>query len=150
MTDQVNIGVELAGDDQAKMLKLQEWHLALAEAAKVKPIIEKEQALRKEVMSLFFPAPKEGANDFPLPQGWTLKGTHKLDRKIDEAALPAVKEQLREKGYNPDPLIDLKPSLNTAVYRTLSDDNRKIFDQALTIKPGSPTLELKPPKEPKQ
>lgn len=138
--------------EQEKYLKLQEWQLALQAAAEVKPVIEKEQTLRKEVMAIFFPEPVEGTNKFPLAQGWELKGTHKIDRKVDEAALPAVQSQLREMGVNPDPLVQMKPSLDTKAYRSLVQINpeaAKVFEQALTIKPGSPTLELVPPKEKK-
>jgi hypothetical protein len=31
----------------------------------------------------------------------------------------------------------------------LLEDHKKIFDEALVIKPGTPSLELVPPKEPK-
>lgn len=130
--------------------KLEEWRQALNKVVEVKPFIEAEQALRKEVMALFFPDAKEGANTVDLEAGWKLKGTHKIDRKIDESALPAVKSQLREMKINPDDLVEMKPSLNTKNYRslqTLNPEACKVFEQALTIKPGSPTLELIAPKE---
>lgn len=126
--------------------KLTEWQAAKAEADKVKPIIEREQALRKEVFGSFFPAPTEGTNKFDLPEGWTLKGTYKIDRKVDEQAVPAVTEALRGMGVNVDLLIGYEPKLKTATYKELTAEQRAIFDQALTIKPGSPTLELVPPK----
>lgn len=126
--------------------KLTEWQTAMAEAVKAKPIIEKEQALRKEVFALFFPAPVEGTNKFDLLEGWELKGTYKIDRKVDEAAVPAVTEALREMGVNADLLISYEPKLKTATYRELTAEQRVVFDQALTIKPGSPTLELIAPK----
>ena len=70
----------------AQQIKLQEWNEALVAATEAKKAIEKEQALRKEIMALFFPAPEEGTNKVDLGAGWTLKATHKIDRKIDEAA----------------------------------------------------------------
>lgn len=126
--------------------KLTEWQNTKAEADKVKPIIEKEQALRKEVFGLFFPAPTEGTNKFDLPEGWTLKGTYKIDRKVDEQAVPAITEALRGMGVNVDLLVAYEPKLKTATYKELTAEQRVVFDQALTIKPGSPTLELVPPK----
>lgn len=126
--------------------KLTEWQAAKAAADAVKPTVEKEQTLRKEVFALFFPAPIEGTNKFDLPEGWALKGTYKIDRKVDEQAVPAVSEALRGMGVNVDLLIGYEPKLKTATYRELTAEQRGIFDQALTIKPGSPTVELVAPK----
>jgi len=132
-----------------RIAKLQEWHQAVLAAQEAKKVVEAEQALRKEVMALFFPEPVEGANKFELEAGWSLKATHKIERKVDEAALPAVLQQLREMGINPDPLIRTKPDLDTKAYKSLvqiNPDAAHVFEQALTIKPGSPTVELVPPK----
>lgn len=135
--------------DAAQNQKLNEWTASLAAAEVAKLAIAREQELRKEVMALFFPAPKEGVNSLPLQAGWTLKATHKLERKLDEAALPAVLKQLREMGVNPDTLIRTKPELETKAYKSLAQINPaaiRVFEQALTIKPGSPVVELIPPK----
>lgn len=132
-----------------RIAKLQEWHQAVLAAQEAKKVVEAEQALRKEVMALFFPEPVEGTNKFELEAGWSLKATHKIERKVDEAALPAVLQQLREMGVNPDPLIRTKPDLDTKAYKSLvqiNPDAAHVFEQALTIKPGSPTVELVPPK----
>ncbi len=110
------------------------------------PIVAEEMRLRKLVFALAFPTPVEGTNDLDLPNGWKIKGTYKLDRKLDEAALPAVLETLRQQGVVADSLIRRKPEIDTKAYRALSDANRLIFEQAMTIKPASPTLELNPPK----
>ena len=136
-----------------KMARLGEWYKSVQEAAAVKPIIENEQALRKEVMGLFFPTPVEGTNTVDLEGGWKLKGVHKLDRKVDEAALEAVMKKLREEyQYNADTLIKQEPKLDTKAYKalvTINPEAAKAFEEALTIKPGSPTLELIAPKESK-
>lgn len=132
-----------------RMALLRDWNTAVAQVATCKPLIAQEQELRKAVMAEFFPTPKEGVNNLDMGQGWTLKGTYKIDRKVDEAALPAVKEQLRELGINADTLVKYKPELATTSYKALPEQARLIFDTALTIKPGSPTLELIPPKEKK-
>ena len=132
-----------------RVAKLQEWHQAVLAAQEAKKVVEAEQALRKEVMALFFPEPVEGTNKFELEAGWSLKATHKIERKVDESALPAVLQQLREMGINPDPLIRTKPDLDTKAYKSLAQinpDAAHVFEQALTIKPGSPTVELVPPK----
>lgn len=132
-----------------RMALLRDWNTAVAQVAACKPIITQEQELRKAVMAEFFPVPKEGVNSLDMGQGWTLKGIYKIDRKVDEAALPAVKEKLRELGVNADTLIKYKPEVAITIYKALPEQARLIFDTALTIKPGSPTLELIPPKEKK-
>ena len=132
-----------------RVAKLQEWHQAVLAAQEAKKVVEAEQALRKEVMALFFPEPVEGTNKFELEAGRSLKATNKIERKVDEAALPAVLQLLREMGVNPDPLIRTKPDLDTKAYKSLvqiNPDAAHVFEQALTIKPGSPTVELVPPK----
>lgn len=130
---------------------LTSWYQALERAKEAKLLIEQEQALRKEVQALFFTDPKEGTNTEELTAGWKLKFTYKIDRKVDEAALPAVMQRLRDElKVNPDPLINHKPTLDTTAYKTLvqtNPDAAKVFEEALTIKPGSHTLELVPPKK---
>lgn len=130
---------------EEQMKLLEEWRLAKAEADAVKPIIAKEQELRKQVFDAFYPAPKEGTNTIDLVEGWKLKGVYKLDRKIDEAALPAVTEQLREMGVNADTLVRWSPILKIATYKELTAEQRAVFDQALIIKPSLPTIELVAP-----
>lgn len=114
--------------------------------------IAAEMALRKEVVALFFPSPKEGTNNAELPANWKLKYTHKIDRKVDEAAIDAVKIKLREMQVNPDPLLRTLHEVAVTEYKSLIQINpaaAKVFESALIIKPGSPTLELVPPKEKK-
>ena len=130
-------------------LLLSQWGAALAQLPDAKAIVENELKLRKETMAAFFPAPVEGVNTLDLEQGWELKATYKIDRKIDEAALPAVTLELRAMGVNADTLIRRKPELETKNYKMLVQTNpiaAKIFDQAMTSKPASPVLELKAPK----
>lgn len=128
---------------------LVEWELALMATKEAKLIIAKELKLRKEVIAALFPLPNEGTNILDLSSGWRLKYIHKLERKLDEAVLPAVNEQLRTLNVNLDTLVYRVPVLDLQQYRTLctiSPQAALIFDQALTIKPASPTLELVPPK----
>ena len=126
---------------------LQEWDGLKNQMLAFKPTVDREMEVRKRLFELAFPAPKEGVNSINLNGGWKFKGTYKLDRKIDEAALKPALDQLREQGINPDPLIKWKPELVTGDYKALSPANKAILDQALTIKPASPTVELIPPKE---
>lgn len=132
-------------EDQMRLLE--EWRQARAMVESVKPLIAREQELRKKVFAAFCPSPREGTNTLELDGGWKLKLVYKLDRKIDEAALPSVAEQLRGIGINVDTLVKWVPDLKTAVYRELTAEQRALFDQALIVKPATPVVELVPPKE---
>lgn len=132
-------------DEQVALLE--EWRHLKAEVERLAPTIAKERELRARVFTAFYPTPKEGTNTAELQDGWKLKGFYKLDRKVDEASLQAVSEQLRSMGVNSETLVGWEPKLKTATYRELTAEQRATFDQALTIKPGSPTLELLPPEE---
>lgn len=112
----------------------------------LKALRAKEMTLRKKIFDGAFPDPKEGTNNYELSDGYMLKGQYKLERHIDQGALDALKDKLREQGVNPDELVQYKPSLVTRQYRTLTEEQLKLFDQCLIVKPGSPSLEIVLPK----
>ena len=122
---------------------LGQWKTLNEQLASLK---DQEAKLRKEIFELAFPAPVEGANTLELPEGWKLKGTHKLNRSIDESALPAILETLRKKKVDTEPLIKYKPELSISAFRKMNPDHAHILEQALVIKPGMPSMELIPPK----
>lgn len=132
-----------------KRTLLIEWSQAQAKLAEVKSLVENEMRLRKQVMAAYFPTPVEGVNTCQLESGWEMKATYKIDRKLDEAALPAINIELRGMNVNPDPLVRLKLELDTAAYKSLTQINpaaAKVFEKAMISKPASPSIELKPPK----
>lgn len=90
--------------------------------------------------------PKEGTNAVDLADGFKLKAQRVVNREVDKATLEVMKEDFRKSGINPDLLIEYKPSLKVREYRTLTEEQRKLFDQALIIKDGSPQLEIVLPK----
>lgn len=111
-----------------------------------KPLVEKEMVLRRAVAVAAFADPKEGTNKVDLPNNWQLKLTHPIDRRVLEAELDINIEQLKAAGINVDEVVRWKPELNTKAYRELTDEQRKLLDTVLNIKPGTPSLELVPPK----
>lgn len=132
-----------------KRALLIEWSQAKAKLDEAKSLVENEMRLRKQVMTMYFPTPSEGINTYQLEAGWELKATYKIDRKIDEAALPAINVELRGMNVNPDPLVRFKPELDTTAYKSLVQINpeaAKVFEKAMISKPTSPSIELKPPK----
>lgn len=125
---------------------IQTWLEAKGAADAVKPLIAAELEARKALFDLVYTAPKEGVNKLDLGEGYTLKGSYKLERKIDDAALASVMEELRQDGVNPDFLVEWKPSLKIAAYRELTAEQAQTMDKALIIKPSTPTLELVAPR----
>lgn len=104
----------------------------------------REMELRRDLAAFFVPKPKEGTNRIE-GEGYEVKVGHTVSRKLDAASLDAVMVQFPE-GHPArvvGNLIQYKPALVLDFYRTLSDEDRKIFDQALTISDdGAPTLEI--------
>ena len=125
---------------------LAEWEKAKAAVPAAALVISREQDLRKKVIANVFPEPAEGVNKFDLANGWALKATCPVTRTVDDAAFDLLRPKLAELGVIADTLVKTKLSLETKAYRNLSDATRALVDEALTIKPGSYTLELVPPK----
>lgn len=130
-------------DVQLTVELLSEWYEMSVE---LKALRAKEMAMRKMIFGKAFVDPKEGTNKFELPDGYVLNGQYKLERKIDQGALDALKVKLRDKQVNPDKLVEYKPSLVLREYRKLDEDARQLFDQCLIVKPGSPSMEVVLPK----
>lgn len=109
-------------------------------------IQEEERSLRRTIFAVKFPDPKEGTNKTALGNGWELKATYPIDRKVDMPMLEAIQDQFFDMKIPPD-IIKMEPKLNIKPYRMLTAEQSKFFDQALIIKPGSVSLEIVPPKE---
>jgi hypothetical protein len=108
---------------------------------------EREKQNRLLLFAGTFPNPKEGTQKHKLPDGRTIKAQYRINRKIDEAALPATLAKMRELGVaNADALVNFKPTLAKREWNTLSEDNKLQFSPAVIATPGTPTLDLEPAK----
>ena len=122
-----------------------EWDRLKKELQAVKA---KEILLRMKIFNFYFPEPKEGTNSIPLAEGWVLKAVAGYDRKVDIGAWPAIQAALREAGItHPEALVKYDPLLVVSEYRTLTEEQLHIMDQALIIKPSSPQMEIVLPKK---
>jgi hypothetical protein len=108
----------------------------------LKPAQAREMEIRRQLAPYFFPNPIEGTQ-YIERDGFEVALKHTLTRKLDEAALSHVMPQLPEEFRNVGVLINYKPALVMDGYRALNDDQRLIFDEALTITEGAPALEIK-------
>ena len=98
--------------------------------------------IRRQLAPYFFPNPVEGTQHIEK-DGFEAALQHKLTYKLDEAALDAVMPQMPEHYRNLGVLVKYKPSLVLDGYRALDTELRLMFDQALTISEGAPTLDIK-------
>lgn len=133
-------------DDTDMFTKLRRWEALSRIQGSLKMVTEPEMTARKACMAAAFINPKEGTNTLELGGGWKLKGVRKIDRKLNEDALPVVKEALAKSGVLVDRLIEYKPSLSISEYRELTAEQVTILNEALTEKDGAPALELVAPK----
>lgn len=122
---------------------IMEW---LETKRKLATVKAKEAILREKIIKTFFSGPKEGTNHFELGNNYKLKYTHKLTREVDDAMLTNLLPSLREKGINVDSLVERKPSLKLKNWRDLTEEEHQLFDQCVTTKPASGTLEFVKPK----
>lgn len=109
----------------------------------LKPAQAREMEIRRQLAPYFFPNPVEGTQHIEK-DGFEVALKHTITRKVDEAALDSVMPQLPEEFRNIGVLIKYKPSLVMDGYRALNEDERRVFDQALTIDAGAPALEIRP------
>jgi hypothetical protein len=123
--------------------KIGRWNELQSQLSSIK---DQEMKLRKEIFDACFPNPTEGTNKTDMPEGWSLKGTYKLTRSLDEAALPAVLTELHKHKVRTDDVVVYKPSLSMTGFKKLDDKWQHVLEQAMVTKPGAPTLELIPPK----
>lgn len=124
---------------------LAEWYKMQQKLAKLKSA---EALLRNKIFKGLFLAPTEGTNKHQLNDGTgaVLKATHVINRSVDEGALDALKEELRNKKIKTADLIRYKPELVISEYRKLTDEEQKLFDRVLIVKPGTPQMEIVIPK----
>ena len=105
-----------------------------------------EKQLRTKLFGEMVPNPVEGINTVPLANGYVIKWKFPINRTVDAATLPTVREMLTEKGVNLDDLIRMKPELSVTAYKKASSDTVKILSLAVTEKPGTPSYEIVLPK----
>lgn len=135
-----------AEQQQQVLADLAEWYRTKDELTAIKA---KESALRTKIFTTCFPTPVEGAkNIYGLPDGYVLKATHVINRSIDEAAFQAIRQPYFEKfGQSADRMVKTKMELKSGEYKAQTEEEKALFDEAVTAKPGSPQLEIIAPKK---
>lgn len=116
---------------------LRRWQELQVTVAKLQA---EERALRESLFKGAFRRPKEGVNNYELPDGRILKGTRKIYRNVIQDAIGSLPEPLRTEV--------LKPvwELRVGPYKKLDKEQQKIVDSVLKISEGLPTLDVVEPK----
>jgi hypothetical protein len=147
----------------AQKQALAEWHAAKQAACRAAVQLIAEQAacpsvqlarttaqlaaeLETRVRESFFPTLEEGTHKIDLGDGWAIKTACTFTRNIDMRIVESLRAPLAATSTSLDALLRWKATLQTKAYRELTAEARAIFDQCLTTTPGTPTLELVPPK----
>lgn len=131
-----------------------EWYKTQEELSRIKA---KEGLLRSRLFKHHFPTPNEGTNTIELgpllvaagipDDGRQLKGGHVINRSVDEAALLVLADKFKEEKIDVEKLIKRKPELVKSAYNELTKEQKQLFDQALVVKDGTPSLEVVLPKK---
>ncbi len=131
------------------ILKWQEANKALA-AAK-----EAELELRKTVLKLGFDFEsddREGTQNVDLGAGYKLKAVFKINRRLDnkdngvDKVLSKIEKSGPEGEFVAERLIKWEPKLVKKEYDGLAPKFKKLIDEVITARPGTPTVSLVEPK----
>lgn len=108
----------------------------------------KEIELRNRLVKAVFPGKvPEGVNTVPLPEGWVIKVSGKVNVSVDDtlvAEARAKAEALNIAVF--DEIIKYKPSFSTTAYKLLTETQKKAIDYCLISKDGQPSVEITKPK----
>lgn len=131
-------------NEQPKSLNdlLSDWHLAKKNA---EFFAAEEVKLRKQIFGQEFPDPKRGTNKKKIDHGMALIGDYKLNYTPDRAGLEAAISAAtgNERGVI-DSVISYSPKVKEAAFEALDDEAKKIVAPFITVKPGLPSIEIKP------
>lgn len=114
---------------------------------------DQEEKLRKQVIdSAFKTTARNGTKRVNLNDGVKLKAVFNNTLKLDKDPIKEDYSHLQAalQGVNPqilNKLIKWEPKVSTSEYKKLTDSEQTIVDKVLTIKPGTPQLDIEFPKQ---
>lgn len=135
----------LAETERAELYTaLDRWHKTATKAAELSA---QEMEMRKAITERWFKDCGEGTNNMILDYGKVLKADIKINRKVDEAQLDALKSKAHSTGQTSllvaiESLFAYKPSLRVGEWKELDPKERKKFADIITESPGAPSLKI--------
>lgn len=141
---------------QIKIDILTQWQSAKAQLDYFK---ELEMSLRTRYVDLAFDHEKiKGTERVNLANGWQVKAVKKINfsfvknaqNKVNNdeimRSLQEIAQTIDGGEFIAGRLIKWEPNLSEGKYNKLPENAKNIIDRVIVTKPGSPTLELIPPK----
>lgn len=128
------------------------WDELQQKAAEYKDM---EMMARKAIFRKAFPTFKAGVNNFPLFNGWILKGTGKINYRLDKEMFPQVRQELASMNLSLDDYLKVSYSLAEGPYNNICKDetqNKTVGTSLrlmITSSEGAPTLEIVKPRRAK-
>lgn len=102
-----------------------------------------ELTLRNKVIEDQFLATKIGTNNKDLENGHMLKYTRSLSYKVNEDELSNIVQVLEDNFIDISSLMKVKHELSGTAYKKLSEAEKTIVNNCLTITESAPKLEYK-------
>lgn len=121
------------------------WDQLEKQLAKYKAL---EMQARKAIFNKAWPSWKVGVNNYPLDNGYVLKGTGKINYTVDKTMFPVVSEGLKSMGLTIDPFLAVRYELAVGPYNAVVKDEQQnqtvgtVLRQMITSSTGAPTLEI--------
>lgn len=98
----------------------------------------KEKALRIQVIDELFPSAGEGTHTI-LENGLKIKCAIKMNYKFDLEELSIWEEQFTDEEKR---CVRRNPTLDLTEYRRLSENDKMMIDECVTVTPGLPALTI--------
>lgn len=145
MTTSTPSVMDMNAEDRAVFFdEITEWWKTAEELAKLNM---KEKKLRQTLADKGFQTPKEGTNKLDLGvNGRFLQLDYKITRKVDETALDALIKSQTVAADLMAKIIRYKAECSVTEWKKATADERKLFGDVITEKPGMPSLEIVTPK----
>lgn len=129
------------GDHAIKLIET--WNAANSALAVARA---NEKAAREALAGTLFPDPVEGSgNKIDIGYGSVLQLDHKINRRLDEAELDAIRVGIPEEVFST--IVNVKLSLSVTEWKRADDATKELFHGAVTEAPGAPSLKIVQPKK---
>jgi hypothetical protein len=115
--------------------KLEKWMLL---SSSLKRIKDEEMTLRREICEEIFAGEVGEFRKKAEYDGRTVTAISTVNRSVDKAVLSSIWEDLSEAEQD---AINFKPEISVSKYKKL--EGKLLLNEAITVKPGAPTLEVK-------
>lgn len=126
-------------DNADFLAELHRWSVLSEQLADIKA---QEIALRIKLFNQAFPMANIGTNTAALNEGWELKGKLTANKSIDKAELLTLQPEFKKLSIDVNTVFNWKPELSKTQYDKLNLKQKNQVDRVVTLKKGTPALEI--------